>query len=104
MYDNGAMFCTICLDGKVSKNSFTAGCKNFRKSAITDRALTADHQLALKVPQHQQVCEEIVMTKQERGITTTVRTAHIHVAEVQSTILYNTAQHGKDSLNLHSTW
>ena len=48
------MFCTECLKDGVAKNSFTKGCNNFRKSALSDHVQTEDHKSALQTPLHKQ--------------------------------------------------
>ena len=46
------MRCTVCMEDKIAKNSFTRGCSNFQKSALTEHVATLDHRNALKTPAH----------------------------------------------------
>ena len=67
----GAKYCSLCIAAEVVKNSFTLGCKNLRKSAITNHIATSDHKLALKVPEQvkkQQTCSNLNFEKQEKGM------------------------------------
>ena len=82
--ESDMMYCSACIEAKVVKNSFTVGCKNIRKSAITDHLLTADHQLALQVPvqvQNQQMCSALSLSKQEKGMTQVAKAAHFIVEQ-----------------------
>ena len=72
------MRCTVCMEDRVAKNSFTRGCSNFRKSALTEHVATLDHRNALKTPVHRSNQEEvtkIVLTKEENGIYTNIAQA-----------------------------
>ena len=78
------MRCTVCMEDKVAKNSFTRGCSNFRKSALTEHAATLDHRNALKTPVHRSNQEEVaknVLTKEENGIAQAVKAVHWIVSE-----------------------
>ena len=44
------MFCSVCMNDGVAKNSFTRGCGNLRKSALSEHAETSDHKRALQTP------------------------------------------------------
>ena len=64
------MRCTVCMEDKVAKNSFTRRCSNFRKSALTEHVATLDHRNALETPVHRSNQEEVVktvLTKEETG-------------------------------------
>ena len=66
------------MEDKVAKNSFTRGCSNFRKCALTKHVATLDYRNALKTPVHRSNQEEvvkIVLTKEENGIYSTGRKA-----------------------------
>jgi hypothetical protein len=81
---DGLMFCRVCQEDGVAKNSFTKGCSNFRKSALADHSLTVDHQNALKTPIHQSNTDKlnvILMTEEERAVAQAVKAVHWIVME-----------------------
>ena len=78
------MRCTVCMEDKVAKNSFTWWCSNFRKSALTEHVATLDHKNALKTPvqrSNQEEVAKIVLTKEENGIAQAVKAVHWIVSE-----------------------
>ena len=78
------MYGSLCIAPKIVKNSFTLGCKNLRKSTITDHIATNDHQLALKVQEQvkkQQTCTSLHFEKQEKGMAEIVRAVHFIVQQ-----------------------
>ena len=74
---NNAMFCTICKKAK-KKNTFTTGCRDFQKSALSKHVTTAVHKAAqddlksssafFKSVQNAEVNAEDSLTKQLRTV------------------------------------
>ena len=78
--------CTVCMEDKIVKNSFTRGCSNFGKSALTEHVATLDHKSALKTPvnrSNQEEVTKIVLTKEENGIVQAVKAVHWIVSETK---------------------
>ncbi|KAK7492082.1 hypothetical protein BaRGS_00016746 [Batillaria attramentaria] len=77
------MLCEKCCKaGKT--NSFTEGCSNFRKSALTEHEDTNDHKFSQSVPAMQKNNEEVqvrILTRQEKGATVAVKAAYWLVKE-----------------------
>ena len=81
--NNKKMYCALCRECKKT-NSFTKGCENFRKSAMTEHEETNDHQLCVKAPEERENLEEIekrIFSEQERGAHVAARAAHWIVTE-----------------------
>ena len=84
------MFCKICVDSKIAKNSFVHGCDNFRTSSIEDHVDTDSHKSALKVPaqvENKRKCVKCNHSRKERGMKQVVRTAHFITVEDLALIL-----------------
>ena len=84
------MFCKICVDSKIAKNSFVHGCDNFRTSSIKDHVDTDSHKSALKVPaqvENKRKCVKCNHSRKERGMKQVVRTAHFITVEDLALIL-----------------
>ncbi|KAK7505926.1 hypothetical protein BaRGS_00002648 [Batillaria attramentaria] len=78
------MFCSVCMNDGVAKNSFTRGCGNLRKSALSEHAETSDHKRALQTPvqvQNQMQAEKMQLTREEHAILQAARAVHWLVSE-----------------------